>query len=512
MRLMAAFAFAVMLTGLGVVPGHAEKRVALVIGNGAYKNAPRLPNPRNDAEDVAAALKRTGFETIVAIDLDKAGMDDAEIRFARAARGADVALFYYSGHAMQFGGINYLAPVDTQLTDEADLRRMARMDDILGDLQQAKDIRIVVLDACRDNPLADSLRISIGLTRAVSLQRGLAHIDAPQGMIVAYATQAGRTVADGRGRNSPYTAAFLKYIEAKDEIGTIFRRISTDVYNATSHEQLPELSLSLVGEYYLRGRPGPTAEQQMEMTFWTSVKDSTNPAVLATYIQRYPKGEFAPIARTLIEHYEQQSKLEQAAREEAQKRQEEAKKAAEVKRLEEERRAREAALVLERQRSEQAKDDTQAKRLEQELAARTEELRKALDEARIAREAAKAAEEQRLAAVKAAEKATNAAEEAIATKRDAEKKNKNAAKVAALPKIISNSGDTGPSINKGAGGGGGGARCGARSCSQAMNGCIRKCSNSGRLNCSHCNALYSQCMQTGNFNGRICQLSGLSRN
>jgi len=117
MRLMAAFAFAVMLTGLGVVPGHAEKRVALVIGNGAYKNAPRLPNPRNDAEDVAAALKRTGFETIVATDLDKAGMDDAEIRFARAARGTDVALFYYSGHAMQFGGINYLAPVDTQLTD-----------------------------------------------------------------------------------------------------------------------------------------------------------------------------------------------------------------------------------------------------------------------------------------------------------------------------------------------------------------------------------------------------------
>ena len=510
MRLLAAFAIAVMLTGFGVVPGHAEKRVALVIGNGAYKNAPRLPNPRNDAEDVAAALKRAGFETVVATDLDKAGMEEAEIRFARAARGADVALFYYSGHAMQFGGINYLAPVDTKLTDEADLRRMARMDDILNDLQQAKDIRIIVLDACRDNPLAESLRLSIGLTRAVALQRGLAHIDAPQGMIVAYATQAGRTVADGTGRNSPYTAAFLKYIEAKDEIGTIFRRISTDVYNATSHEQLPELSLSLVGEYYLRGRPGPTAEQQMEMTFWTSVKDSTNPAVLATYLQRYPKGEFAPIARSLVEHYEQQSKLEQAAREEAQKRQEEAKKAAEVKRLEEERRAREAALVLERRRSEPAKDDTQAKRLEQELAARTEELRKALDEARIAREAAKAAEEQRLAAVKAAEKATTAAEEAIATKRDAEKKNKNAAKVAALPKIISSSGETSPSLNKGAGGGG--ARCGARSCSQALNGCIRHCTSLGRGNCSHCNAAYGQCMQNGTFIGRVCQLSGLSRN
>ncbi len=122
------------------VAAQAEKRVALVIGNGAYENASRLPNPRNDAEDVAAALKRSGFETVVGIDLDQAKMQEAAINFARAARKADVALFYYSGHAMQFAGVNYLMPVDAKLTDEADLRRMARVDDILADLQQAKKL------------------------------------------------------------------------------------------------------------------------------------------------------------------------------------------------------------------------------------------------------------------------------------------------------------------------------------------------------------------------------------
>ena len=101
----------------------AETRVALVIGNGAYRNIPALTNPANDATDVATALKRLGFDTILATDQDKAGMEDAEIRFARAASSADVAMFYYSGHALQFAGINYLAPVDLQLTDETDLKR-----------------------------------------------------------------------------------------------------------------------------------------------------------------------------------------------------------------------------------------------------------------------------------------------------------------------------------------------------------------------------------------------------
>ena len=313
MRLMAALACAVMLMTIGVLPSHAEKRVALVIGNGAYRNAITLPNPRNDAEDVSAALERLGFEIIFGADLDKSGMDDAAIQFARAAREADVAIFYYSGHAMQFAGYNYLMPVDAKLTDEADLRRMVRVDEVVADLQQAKSLRILVLDSCRDNPLADDLKRSIGLTRAASMQRGLARIDSPQGMIVAYATQAGRMAADGAGRNSPYTEAFLRHIEAPDEIGTIFRRVTADVYEATRHRQIPELSLSLIGDFYLTGRPQPANTPSLSpppardpqtdaaSQAWLTVKDTTSIAVLEEFRRQYAGSIYARFANARIE-------------------------------------------------------------------------------------------------------------------------------------------------------------------------------------------------------------------
>jgi len=303
-----------VLIGLIAAPALAERRVALVIGNGAYRNAPRLPNPPNDAEDVGAALKRAGFETILRTNVDKAGMDEATIQFARAARTADVALFYYSGHAMQFNGVNYLMPVDARLTDEADLRRMARVDDIVADLQEAKSLRILVLDSCRDNPLAEELKRSIGVSRAVSVQRGLAKIDSPQGMIVAYATQAGRTAEDGSGRNSPYTAAFLRHIEAPEEIGTVFRRINADVYEATRRTQLPELSLSLIGEFYLRGRleittpaptaaaPPPAADPCAAATdHWKSAEAIGTVAAFEDHLARFGNCAFAGLARARIE-------------------------------------------------------------------------------------------------------------------------------------------------------------------------------------------------------------------
>jgi uncharacterized caspase-like protein len=212
MRLLVAILALVILTAAAA---HAEKRVALVIGNAAYKNAATLQNPRNDAQDVSAALQRLGFETIVGLDLDKAGMEDKSIAFARAARDADVALVYYSGHAIQFGGFNYLMPVDAALHDEADLRRLTRVDEIVADLKQAKNLRILVLDACRDNPLADELSRSMEANRGLTVDRGLARIIPPSGMIISYATQAGRTAADGRGRNSPYTMAFLKRLSRR---------------------------------------------------------------------------------------------------------------------------------------------------------------------------------------------------------------------------------------------------------------------------------------------------------
>jgi formylglycine-generating enzyme required for sulfatase activity len=299
MRLLAAFGYAAMLIFLGVVPSYAEKRVALVIGNGAYRNAPALPNPRNDAEDVSAALKRMGFETIIALNLDKQGMDETTLRFARAARDADVAMFYYSGHAIQFAGTNYLLPIDAKLDDENDLRLTTRVDEIVADLQQAKNLRVLVLDSCRDNPFAEQLRRSIGRTRAVSIERGLAHIDAPHGMIIAYATQSGQTAEDGIGHNSPYTAAFLRHIEAPEEIGTIFRQVTADVYKATDRRQLPELSLSLIGEFYLREQPQTQTVEAAQA--WAALKDTMSLAVLEDFIRRYGDTFYGTLARARLD-------------------------------------------------------------------------------------------------------------------------------------------------------------------------------------------------------------------
>lgn len=318
--------FAIWVAAGAATPSRADTRVALVIGNGAYQNAPRLPNPPNDATDVAAALKRSGFETILATNLDKAGMDEVTIRFARAARTADVAMFYYSGHAMQFGGVNYLAPVDAKLTDEADLRRMVRIDEIVADLQQAKNLRILVLDSCRDNPLAETLKRSIGPTRALSLQHGLAKLDSPEGMIVAYATQSGRTAEDGGGRNSPYTAAFLKNVEAKEEIGTIFRRVSADVYETTRQSQLPELSLSLIGEFYLNGKaqisldtapskalpapaPVPSDPCASAEAHWRGADSIGTIAAFEDHLARFPDCAFSVLARARIDNLKNNDKV-----------------------------------------------------------------------------------------------------------------------------------------------------------------------------------------------------------
>ena len=283
----------------------AESRIALVIGNGAYQNAPKLPNPANDAKDVAASLSRAGFEVISGSDMDRAAMEDAAVRFSRAARQADVAMFYYSGHALQYGGVNFLAPVDAKLADEADLRRMVRVDDIVGDLEQAKNLRILVLDACRDNPFADTLTRSMGATRSIPLQRGLAPINTPKGMIVSFATQAGHTAADGVGRNSPYTVAFLKHIDEPEEIGTIFRRISYDVYESTDRVQLPELSLSLIGEFYLHERsssgasgPDPCASAEAH---WKSAETIGTIAALQDHISRFPGCAFVGLARARVD-------------------------------------------------------------------------------------------------------------------------------------------------------------------------------------------------------------------
>jgi uncharacterized caspase-like protein len=304
---------------LSCSPALAEKRVALVIGNGAYVHKARLPNPSHDAEDVAAALRRTNFEVIFGTDLSQAEMQDATIRFSRASRSADVAVFYYSGHAMQFNGVNYLMPIDATLDDEADLKRFTRVDDIMNDLQQAKNLRILVLDSCRDNPFAESLKRSLGSTRSTSVQQGLSKMDAPLGTIVSFSTQAGQTADDGNGRNSPYTTAFLRRIEEPKEIGDVFRDISTDVYESSGKAQLPELSLSIVGQFYLNGpasinitpsaQPAPIDACAPAEAHWKAADAIGTVTAYEDHIARFPTCAFVNLAKARVDQLKQEAAL-----------------------------------------------------------------------------------------------------------------------------------------------------------------------------------------------------------
>ncbi|MCS3729864.1 caspase family protein [Bradyrhizobium betae] len=314
---------ALLVCWLCVAPASADTRVALVIGNGAYASTAQLPNPAHDAEDVAISLKHSGFEVFQGIDLRQADMQDLTIRFARAASRADVALFYYSGHAMQYNGVNYLMPVDAVLTDEADLKRFVRVDDIVNDLQQAKNLRILVLDSCRDNPLAETLKRSA--TRAASVGHGLSKVEAPRGTIVSFSTQSGQTAADGSGRNSPYTTAFLKHIEEPQEIGDVFRDISSDVYDSSGKTQLPELSLSIIGKFYLNGpvsvTVAPAAPQAAPKAdpcaaaeaHWKAADGIGTLGAYEDHLARFPNCIFATLAKARVEGLKQKTALAPAA-------------------------------------------------------------------------------------------------------------------------------------------------------------------------------------------------------
>jgi uncharacterized caspase-like protein len=318
MRRVAAFASAVMLMGLGVVPGHADKRVALVIGNGAYRNAPALLNPKNDAEDVGRSLQGLGFETIVAADLDRGGMNDALDRFSRVVADADVAVVYYSGHGMQFAGKNYLLPVDAKLAaaDDVNRFRLVPLDDIMDILQTARGARVIVLDACRNNPVEDDLKRRLasmpGANRDAFLSRGLGRVAAGNGLIVAYATQASDVAADGTGRNSPFTAAFLHNVAAPDlDLRQMFFRVQDEVDRLTKGRQRPELSVSLVGEFKLNVATAPadkaTAPEPRTPSAaaiageaaqaWGVTKDTTSTAALEAFIKRFGDTYYGDLAR-----------------------------------------------------------------------------------------------------------------------------------------------------------------------------------------------------------------------
>jgi Caspase domain len=292
---------------------HAERRVALVIGNGAYQHTASLTNPGNDADDMAVALKKIGFEVIAAKNVDKRSLEMAMGNFARRAQEADAALVYYAGHGIQYQGLNYLMPVDARLEDEYSVNyELTRIDDVLFALSKARGVKILILDACRNNPLMERLSPR-GSNRDFVQTRGLARIEAPRGMVVAFATQSDQVAVDGTGRNSPFTGALLKEIEEPGiEIATLFRRVAIDVNRATSGRQLPELSISMSGEFYLNTR-------DTDIQAWAKLRGSSDRQQLSNFITQYPNSPLASDVQERIASLERAEKprLEETARAEA---------------------------------------------------------------------------------------------------------------------------------------------------------------------------------------------------
>lgn len=336
-------------------PASAERRVALVLGNSGYKNPTlALVNAKYDAQDVAAALTGLGFEVLLETDADMSGASKAIQQFARMAVGADAALFFYAGHALQYQGHNYLLPIDADVKDEISLPfETIAVDNIRAVLDRSDGVKIMVLDACRNNPIADRLAKLASLRPTpqgppAERTRGLGRIDKAEGLIVAYATSPDEVALDGQDRNSPFTKAFLRRLnEPGLEIETLFRRVANDVNLATEGRQRPETYVSLVNEYYLN---------QNDRIAWEKLKDSEDPAALRGFIEQFPSSFYAIEARYRLQAVERAiaEAKERASREaEAERARQEAE--AEKLRQEKERAAQEA--LARRQAEEACKKD-----------------------------------------------------------------------------------------------------------------------------------------------------------
>ena len=288
---------------------HAEKRVALVIGNSRYLHVPELANPRNDAADMARKLEQLGFEVVRGEDLDLAGMRRAARDFTGRLDGADMALFFYAGHGLQVNGTNYMAPVDARLRNYDDLDyEVLPMDLVLGAMERKTKTNLVFLDACRDNPLAENLARSMG-TRSAAVGRGLARIGGGVGTLISLATQPGNIALDGSGRNSPFTGALLKHLGTPgQDITRDLILVRRDVLDATGGQQVPWDHSSLTGDVVLTEMPAkpetaaepPAPGNMAEVAYWESIKNSNDQAYFEAYLEQFPEGVFAGLARLEI--------------------------------------------------------------------------------------------------------------------------------------------------------------------------------------------------------------------
>ena len=233
-----------------VAPVEIKKRVALVIGNGNYDYAPPLINPKNDAKKIAEALTRLGFEVRTELDLGILRFGQVMAEFAATADGADVAIVYYSGHAIELQGVGYLMPVDARPLTRAHIRNQLKpLRNIVSDLENTSGLKLVIVDGCRNNPFAEKLAGILGVPKAaLGRPRGFAadEIEERQAgdLLAVFATLPGEVAYDGGEQNSPFTTALLKYVESVNvDIGKIFGMVYDDVKATTKGMQLPDITV-----------------------------------------------------------------------------------------------------------------------------------------------------------------------------------------------------------------------------------------------------------------------------
>jgi hypothetical protein len=306
MRAVEAIVLAAWSIWLFSQPAFAEKRVALVMGNSAYQSVTPLANPKNDSEAMSAVLKSAGFDVVeLKRDLNVSAMRRALRDFSDTVRDADVAIVYFAGHGIEIDGTNYLIPVDAVLERDIDAFDEAiPLDRILTVIEPARQLRLIILDACRDNPFNRTMKRTIG-SRAIG--RGLAKVEPESpNTLIAFAAKAGSTASDGDSKNSPFTAALVKYLPRPGlDLRRAFGYTRDEVLKATNNKQEPFIYGSLGGDdVALVPAPDKTAadankpldDKRLELAFWESIKNDKNPELFQAYLNRYPKGVFADIA------------------------------------------------------------------------------------------------------------------------------------------------------------------------------------------------------------------------
>jgi hypothetical protein len=408
MILLRSILLAMAILATTAVSAFAEKRIALVIGNSAYKNVAGLQNPANDAAAVAGMFKAAGFETVESrLNLTVSELRKALREFGNRSRDADVAVVYYAGHGIELDGNNYLIPVDATLETDADvLDETLPLDRVLFAVEPARQLRLVILDACRDNPFAKKMKRTIA-ARAVG--RGLAKVEpsSPNTMI-AFAAKAGSTASDGDSKNSPFATALVNHLAKPGlDLRKAFGFVRDDVLKATNNTQEPFIYGSLGGNDVTLVPAAPVVsapvdqDAPMRRDYELALQLATKP-VWDSFINKYPTGFYTDLAKA------QRDKL-----------------AAEAARIEATNKAKAALEEQSRLAIEGAKAAEQTKAAEQA---------KAAERARIAAELAKKAEEAKVAEaerVKAAAMAKAADQEAARVKAAEEAKAGAEAKAAA---------------------------------------------------------------------------------